>query len=228
MKKITSLLGIAALIFFASSCKKDDTSANANLNISAKLKSSSFAVNKTLASSAAANLIFDAGYIWVGEIVFDGDIVGGQSVSRTIEGFSKIDFVTGIANPIYNDVIIPAGDYTSVNLGVELRDEDAQPAIWLTGMYTRSDGTTSPIDFRFNSGEVFEATAASATVSGGKDMLAYIVLDPSVWFSVISASTLDNAVVNSNGVIMISSSSNAAIFDDVADRLDVSTEGSFQ
>ena len=109
-----------------------------------------------------------------------------------------------------------------------MRDEDTQPAIILDGTYTRTDNTTSPIQFRFNSGEVFEAeTSQQVTVNEDEEVLARIVFDPDVWFSVVSTDALDNATVNNDGVIVISEDSNSAIFDLVADRLDLSTQSVF-
>lgn len=183
---------------------------------------------KSATSTAAANLTFDEGYVWVSEIEFDGDIKGGQSISKSVERFSKIDFATGIADPTLDDIIIPAGEYTSIYLGVELRDEDNQPCILMKGTYVRTDGSSSPIKFRFNSGEVFETESDGAIVESDGSATAWIVFDPSVWFSVISASRLDNANVNGQGVIVINENFNADIFDDVADRLDESTDAEFE
>lgn len=207
-------------------CDKDDLSGDATLKISAKIKNG--VIEKSSSNITSAQLTFNEGYVWVSEIVFDGDIKGEASVSKSIERFSKIDFATGIAEPSLDDIIIPAGEYTSVYLGVELRDEDSQPCILMKGTYQRTDGTSSPIEFRFNSGEVFEAESDGTIVESNKTAIASIVFDPSVWFSVISATRLDNATVNNDGVIIISESSNESIFDDVADRLDVSTEAEFK
>jgi len=98
----------------------------------------------------------------------------------------------------------------------------------MEGTYTRSDNSTSPIRFEFNSGEVFEAeTSQKITVNKDTTVLSKIVFDPNVWFSVVSTNALDNATLT-DGVIVISGNSNASIFDLVADRLDVSTESIFE
>lgn len=227
MKNLFSLLIVIALL---ASCSKDDPD-NATLKISASIESSAGAAKTMNAASKsmADNMVFTSGYVWLREVVFDGDFASGNSVSRTVERFSQIDFATGIATPSLDDIVIPPGEYTGVNLGLELRDEDAQPSIIMEGTYTRTDTSVVPIRFEFNSGEVFEAeTDQQVNVVRGQIVTARIIFDPNVWFSIISNEMLDNANVNMEGTVVISENSNANIFDLVADRLDVSTQSEFQ
>ena len=147
--------------------------------------------------------------------------------SERPEGLGPTD-ETGISTPSLDDITIPAGTYTDVYLGIELRDEDSQPSVIMEGTYTHSNSTVIPIRFEFNSGEVFEAeTSQQVVVNENETALSKIVFDPQVWFSVVSTNALDNASLT-DGVIIISETKNEAIFDLVADRLDVSTESTFQ
>jgi hypothetical protein len=234
MKNLILLVTFIGSLAFLTSCSKDDSvgSGNATLKISAGIKSPSTSKSPTAKESSSTlnvNLNFTSGYIWVGEIVFDGSLQSGPSISRTVARFSKIDFATGVATPSLDDIIIPAGTYSFVNLGVELRDEDAQPSIVMEGTYKHTNGSIIPIRFEFNSGEVFEAeTSQQVVVNENQNVLSRIVFDPKEWFSVVPTNALDNASVNANGVIVISETRNASIFDLVADRLDVSTQSIFQ
>lgn len=229
MKNLFYLATFIISAVFFTSCSTDDSvgSGNATLKITAGIANSSS--NRQSVSRINENLNFTTGYVWVIEIVFDGTLETNASISRTIERSSKIDFATGIATPSLDDITIPAGTYTFVNLGIELRDEDTQPAIIMEGTYTRSDDSTSLIRFEFNSGEVFEAeTSQQVTVNEDETVISRIVFDPIVWFSVVSTDALDNASVNGEGIIVISETSNAPIFDLVADRLDLSTQSVFE
>jgi hypothetical protein len=234
MKNLILLVTFIGSLAFLTSCSKDDSvgSGNATLSITAGIAGANGnkqATSKVSSSRMNENINFTSGYVWVREIVFDGSLQSGSSISRTVERFSKIDFATGVATPALDDVTIPAGTYTFVNLGIELRDEDAQPAIIMEGTYTHTDSSIIPIRFEFNSGEVFEAeTSQEVEVNEDQSVLSRIVFDPQVWFSVVSTNALDNANINDDGVIVISETSNAAIFDLVADRLDVSTQSIFQ
>lgn len=222
MKKLSVFL---LVVFIILSCSESDDSSNftgtAQLNITSNL------INSSGFTSNALN--FDSGYIWVSEIQFEANVVNSGSVSRSVEQFSKIDFVTGISDPIIENFIIPAGDYSSVDLSVELRDEDSQPCILIEGTYTRTDASIAPIRFEFNSGETFEVESNNTvTVAPGTTAISSIVIDPIAWFSVVPTAMLDNANVNPSGTIVISSSSNEDIFDLVEERLDQSTETTFE
>lgn len=148
-------------------------------------------------------------------------------MSITHEQISTIDFSTGVASPPVN-VEIPAGQYTSVNLGIEIQDEGSTPTIVIEGAYTHTNGTVSPIRFEFLSGEVFEAEAERATISSNVPAIAKITFDPVSWFDAVKASQLDNAQRDGEGTIVISETKNAAIFDLVADGLDRNTQALFQ
>lgn len=224
-----NLIYVAMAVILFTSCSKDD-STDARLKLTAGIESSAMAQAKSEFSSLKepGTLEFTDGYIWIAEVVFDGSFASGGSVSKSIGRFSKIDFATGVAEPSIDDITIPSGTYQDVYLGIELRDEDAQPSIVMEGTYTRTDNTEVPIRFEFNSGEVFEAESDEIVVVEAEEVVtAKIVFDPYVWFSVVSANMLDNANVNGEGVIVISESRNEAIFDLVADRLDVSTDSRF-
>ncbi|WP_224483462.1 lipoprotein [Robertkochia aurantiaca] len=224
MKKyFLALLGVITL----SACSNDDAPQDATLQITAGLTETTAA--KSLASKGPENLKFDTGYVWLIEVVFDGTFSSGEAISKTVAVDSKIDFATGVASPDMADITIPAGEYQDVNLGLELRDEDDQPSVVMEGTYTRADATVVPVRFEFNSGEVFEAeTDQTVIVAEEQKVTSKIVFDPDVWFSVVTNEMMENASANSEGIIVISGSSNAAIFDLVADRLDVSTQSVFE
>ncbi len=213
-----------ALIFLGislSSCDKDD----GNAKISLKAVTTSSQSTTPLKNVAANELVFTSGHILFREVVFDGDNAN-TSVSITHEQIASIDYATGIVSP---PVIIevPAGEYSSVYLGIEIQDDGADPTIVTEGTYTNSQGDIIPIRFEFNSGEVFEAEAAKVTINEGADMVAKITFDANFWFGTVTKDELDNATMT-NGIIIISSTSNPDIFDKVAARVDVATEAVFE
>jgi len=216
------------VIFTFASCNDDDTTPFARVSYQFDLVSDQVPVPVN-GRVAAKTLEFNSGSITVREIVFDGERQGASSVSITHEQISTIDFATGVSTPDIGTVNIPAGTYTSVNLGVELQDENDDPTVVLEGTYVNADGISIPIRFEFNSGEVFEADAAGPiTLAVEQSAIAKITFDPSDWFSTITTTQLDNASLDSNGVIVISETSNAGIFDIVADRLDLATSAVFE
>ncbi len=223
MKIIMAGLFLSASVLFTS-CTEDDASpATGRVKLAVATTSSSTG-NAAGRELVANELKFTGGTITIREIVFDGEST--QSVSRTIEQIADINYATGNISP---EIIVevPAGEYRSVNLGIELQDDSNDPSVVIEGTYTNSNEEDIPVRFEFNSGEVFEANATSVMIEAGADIVGKITFDALDWFSVITAEELDNATLSA-GVMVISETSNADIFDQVADRLDVATQAVFE
>lgn len=233
MKKITvPIFAMLASMMALVSCN-DSNDPMAEVSYSFEVnKTASQAKAKTSESSsttiAAADVQFSSGYITIREIVFDGDMAEGGSVSITHEQIAEIDVATGNTTPSLDAVEIPAGTYLSPNLGIELQDESDQPGMVIEGTYTDTEGNEVPLRFEFNSGEVFEAESDQVELLEGSVATAQITFDPIFWFSDVTSEMLDGASRDANGVIVISEISNAGIFDGVADKLDVATQATFQ
>lgn len=215
----------------ATGCAKDDLedlgTGTSTLKISAALAIGSQA-KMQMNQKFSGGLNFDSGYIWVSEVEFDGTLERGTSVNRRVRRFSKIDFVTGEAVPSLDDITIPAGNYNFVNIGVELRDEDIQPAIVMQGTYQRSNGEVVPLRFEFNSGETFEAESTQQVmVEENTTVLSKIIIDPYQWFTKVPVELMDTAELNASGVLFIADDFNEEIYDQVADGLDDSAESEF-
>lgn len=208
--------------FLVSSCKKE-TKPERGLTITTSMSRGAITVNSTPSGS----LVFNSGYVVVREVVFDGNRSDGRSVSITEEKITTIDLISGKANPPFL-MDIPAGTYTSVNLGIEIQDETNRPSVVAEGVYTNAAGVATPVRFEFNSGEVFEANSVSSvTLDQNTPATAKITFDPHVWFSTITKAQLDNAA-RTNGVIIISETKNPGLFTIVADRLDNATQAVFK
>jgi len=222
MKNLFKLSLLVLFVTVLASCSKDDANSDVNVRLAVTTTSSSTATQSRLAPN---DLVFTSGTITIREVVFDGDN-GSVSVSRTHEQIADIDYATGTITPVVV-VSVPEGTYTSVNLGIELQDENSSPSVVIEGTYTHTNGDVIPIRFEFNSGEVFEANAASVELVEGTDVVGKITFDAISWFSTVTAAQLDNAVLT-DGTIIISGTNNANIFNIVADKLDVDTEAVFQ
>ncbi len=189
----------------------------------------SFDINKAVINyRSGGDLQFNEGFITISEVVFDGDLVNGPSHSISYSKVVVFDFATGAGTPANEVIELPAGEYEDVYLGIELQDENDDPTLVLKGTYEKDDGIVYPIRFEFNSGEVFEAEAASALIAPGTTAIAKITFDPHAWFANVTFEMLENSKVNANGVIVISETQNENIFDVVADGLDFATEAVFQ
>ena len=220
--KLSILIGLVGGFILITSCQKDE-----DQSPGMKLQ---FDINKEVVNyRSPGDLQFTDGFITIVEVVFDGDLVGDESVSISHEAIVVYDFATGESQPENNVIDIPPGDYNDIYLGIELLDENDNPTLVIEGTYEKeANGQVYPIRFEFNSGEVFEAEAPFGSVPPNTPAIAKITFDPHEWFAGVSFNMLENATVNNDGVIVISETSNSAIFDLVADGLDLSTEAIFQ
>lgn len=220
--KLCTWVWLIGGFFLTTSCQKDENQ-SPGLQIQ-------FDINKNVVNyREPGDLQFTEGFITITEVVFDGDRVDGESVSISHEAIVIYDFGTGESEPASQVIYIPPGDYNDIYLGIELLDENDNPSLVLEGTYEKeADGQVYPIRFEFNSGEVFEAEASWANVPPNTPAIAKITFDPHEWFAGVSFNMLENSNVNNEGVIVISENSNSAIFDLVADGLDLSTEAVFE
>ncbi len=212
---------IPVLVLMAAGCSKDEDAKQGFML--------SFDINKAVVNyRSGGDLQFNEGFITIREVVFDGDLVNGLSHSITHSKVVVFDFATGAGTPDDEVIELPAGEYKNVYLGIELQDVNDDPTLVLKGTYEKDNGIVYPIRFEFNSGEVFEAEAASAVIAPGTTAIAKITFDPHAWFANVTFEMLENSTVNANGVIVISETQNANIFDIVANGLDLATEAVFQ
>lgn len=219
MKTLRLSIAASLLLLGFSSCKKDK--GNANLQYSMKMNTS--AITK---SSSNNSLQFSSGSVTIREIIFDGEHKVDGSLSETEQQITTINLVTGAASPSIS-TIIPAGEYNSINLGIELQDNGNEPNIVAFGTWTNAAGNRIPVKFEFFSGEVFEAEASSHTFESDGDPIAEISFSPSDWFSTITATMLNDADIT-NDTLFVNPSSNSDIFDIVADKLDDKTQATFR
>lgn len=207
------------------SCEK--TSDVPQIELKFNTVTASFAVQGDLkAAPMAKELAFTSGFITLREVQFqvetDNDSV---EVDFEVEMNTKIDFATGETDPDISYAEIPAGTYNEMEVEIELQDEGDEPAIVLEGTYVDVGGTSHPIRFEFNSGETFEIEKeGNITFDVSESALAQVTFDPGAWFAEVSNEQLSSANKNMDGVIVISSTRNAEIFDTVADGLDLATD----
>lgn len=156
--------------------------------------------------------------VWVDEVVFDAETDSNSiSVSETQQ--VKVDALTGTASSDPVRVALTEGTYFSPYLGVEIWDSGAEPALVLEGTLD-----SVPIRFVFNSAEVFEAESERLHVAEGETYTVDFTLQPDRWFEGVDGTSL---TTGDDGVALISDSSNAEIFDTIADLLDETTDGRF-
>lgn len=172
------------------------------------------------------DLAFTSGFITLSEVSYEVESdEESVEVEFEIEMNTKVDFATGETNPDISAAVIPAGTYNEMEVEIELQDEGDAPAMVLHGTYVDIQGVSHDVRFEYNSGETFEVEKEGIiTFEEDESVLAQITFDPTVWFAEVSNEQMAEASKNTEGVIVISETQNADIFDTVADGLDLATE----
>lgn len=223
LRKAIVFLAFAIIAFFMFACGDDDAepaTAQVGLTFNTVNTSTGGSGGRIMANS----LIFTSGFITIREVQFEAE-TDSDSVEVNLEQITKIDFATGVSTPDISGLLIPAGTYNEVEVEIELQDDGDAPAMVLTGTFTGLDEVAHPVRFEFNSGETFEVEKEGAiTFSGGEQIIAQVTFDPNMWFVAVSDEQLASASKDNQGVIVISSTSNANIFNIVADGLDLATD----
>lgn len=224
MKNYAKKLGAIILtVFMLVSCSNDDEMTNATVSMSFKGNTSSVGISSGRVQ--ANSLEFTSGTIMLRQIQFQAETDEADSVEVDIEQIVTIDFATGATTPDLSDLVFPVGTYSEIEVELELQDENSLPSVVIEGTFTDANDQTHPIRFEFNSGETFEVEKEGQITFGeGASVLAEVTFDPGVWFAGVTTEKLSAATKNNDGVIVISETSNAQIFDIVADGLDLATE----
>jgi len=230
MKQLTKIkmkesVKYLAIIFIALVFTACDDETNSSPSVSFTFKGNTSASTVSAGRSIANTLEFTSGTIKLSRIQFEVETEDVDSVEVEIERVIEIDFATGETSPNLENLVFPIGTYEEARVELELLDENSDPSVVLEGTFTDSDNETHPIRFEFNSGETFEVEKEGRVVFGeGAQVLAEVTFDPVVWFAGVTLEELSSATKNDNGVIVISETSNADIFDIAADGLDLATE----
>tara|TARA_Y100001972_G_scaffold91682_1_gene112254 strand:+ start:989 stop:1738 length:750 start_codon:yes stop_codon:yes gene_type:complete len=222
-KQVGTISAIILAVFMLASCSNDDEMSNATVSMSFKGNTSTIGVPNGRVQ--ANSLEFTSGTIRLIQIQFEAETDEEDSIEADIEQVVEIDFATGATTPDLSDLVFPVGTYTEIEVELELLDENNIPSVVIEGTFTDANDETHPIRFEFNSGETFEVEKeGQITIGEGANVIAEVTFDPGVWFAGVTMEELSMATKNNDGVIVISETSNAEIFDIVADGLDLATE----
>lgn len=220
----------ALAVVLISACGKDDGPDKPKISMNFNtVKTAGNLTNDNVRIQAANTIEFTSGSITLSQIQFEAETDEGDSVEVNFESDVMIDFATGESTPDVSGLSFTPGTYVEARVELELRDENSNPSIILNGTYMDANEQSHSVRFEFNSGETFEVErAGSITFGAGASAVAQVTFDPRVWFAGVTSQMFANATKDNSGVIVVSETSNANIFDIVADGLDLATEVEIQ
>ena len=115
----------------------------------------------------------------------------------------------------FGSIEIKAGNYENIRLKVVLHKQITGSVFALSGVYTDELGKQTPVQFNFNEDLTLELPSENLTVSSSADYTGLLILQLNNLLSGVSSSDFKAAVKNVNGELLISSSSNADLFNKI-------------
>ena len=209
-----TLILVTGLIL--SSCTKENSTGDGKLSYKVKPANFTASVGPSVAGSGLvvavnsnSSLTWTSGNLNVSEIDFEA-----ESKSAKIEYELKQAFNVDLFNlsPVLGSITLPDATYEEVELKLVLR-KSATTNIPLTlkGLYTDGSGTKIPVEFYFNEDFEAEVEAENIIVSGTNDYLGLINVQLNKFLTNVISADLSGAA-KTNGVIVISSTSNMELY----------------
>lgn len=219
MKKTNFKLGLAFLLgatVILSSCSKDDAIGNGNINYQVKPTGFTGTIASTGINSGLTGLIglsntltFTSGSVNVSEIDFEAES-NTVEIEYELKRFININLLS--LSPILGSINIPEGTYDEVELKLVLKKStDNTIPLTLRGTYRDANGLSTPVEFFFNDEYEIEVEAEDVVISSNADYIGLINLQLNKLLVNIGSNDLSGAT-KTNGVIVISSSSNTSLY----------------
>lgn len=215
IKMLTASLFIASTLFTA--CKKETTLGN-TASFTYRLQTTNPIANVLrLAQSnrvQGVNIQWASGAAAATMLKFEAENNGSE-----VEYKQKMEQVLDLfaTNSVLGDITIPAGTYNEVEFKAFLAPSGSTPALQLNGSFGSGTATT-PIQFVVATNVELKAEKHNVSVAEGSRYSAQNNLDLSELTRDITASALASATLT-NGVIVLSSSSNTGIYNIMLNNL---------
>lgn len=178
-----------------------------------------------------------SGHVVIGKFIIEGERTEGENVffNRVFSSGLKVDLInSGDLEDLKFD--IPQGTFTSLDVIYETFNQGTDVAIQLDGVYTNQSQQNIPFRFEFNAIEDFLVAAienGSGQIVLDKDVSETPILsiNPNYWFQNININLWEDATLyDVDGVqtILINSTTNEDIYDEVLDYIEQSGELLFE
>ncbi|MDH4471055.1 MAG: hypothetical protein QE487_00520 [Fluviicola sp.] len=220
VRKIHILVCLVFAVLMVQSCKKYK-----------KPTSVAFYMDMEASPIYNGKLTFSSGYFSLYKLSFDGKRKKGDDVNFEKEYTSPLQVAFDPNNASQELMFtIPQGIYEKIEMKFETDDDNGIVSLKVVGNYQNTSGDNIPVYLEINESEVFEL---KGTASSGQNIVldkdvatkAKVLFNVSYWFESVPMNSFENAILTSvNGIdaIVISSTSNESIYDNIIDRLEES------
>ncbi len=227
MKTTFLKTGISIMIAAAmlASCKKGGSystvlsSAQLSMGVNADNAATSLATTNNTGTpaasstgSAASSINFTSAIANISGFKFEATRKGLQIDVRS-NNLSTVDLFA--INPSMTGITLDTGTYTEIEIRVEFsKSSTSTLPLVLKGTFTTSTGTAIPIEFDLNDNAEVSAAAHDVVVDGKTNLTSIVTMHLGKLLAGISSADIA-AATQTNGTIIISSTSNQSIYNRV-------------
>ena len=221
MNKLFSLLVIASICVFTTSCSKDDTpnvtGAKTQFQIFMDDSPGSLGFNST-----PGFIQFTSGFANIDEIELEAESEETEIAFEQDQGI-RVEFNGSTPAGGLNDLVIPPGTYEEVEFDVELSPTATEPAMVIYGTFTDSQDTNHDVEIQFNVAMEFQAESENITFAADQTWNSMLSISPLVWLTGVTLSDLESATQDANGKIIISTDVNPTFYQDIMLKINQGT-----
>jgi len=218
MKKLLIPVALMSALIITS-CKKDSSSSGGG-EVSYRLQPTSYSATLMGATkgntiSGASSVTWTSGSMIISEIDFEAkkEKLEIEYELKQIVSVNLFDL-----SPVLGNISIPDGTYDEVELKLDIKKSDSGVApLVLKGEYIDANGVKTPIEYSFNENIEIEVEAENVIITSA-DYIGMINLQLSKFLTNVSISDLAQ-VTKINGKILISSTSNSALYFKIKNNL---------
>lgn len=215
-KNLRTSLALAGVMLILSACSKDDAIGNGEVQYQVKPAGFTGTVASTGTNSgligivgASNTLSFTSGSVNVSEIDFEAESKSVE-IEYELKKFVTVDLFN--LSPILGSINLPEGTYDEVELKLVLKKSTNNTIpVTLKGNYKDASGLNTPVEFYFNEDYEIEVEAEDVVINSNSDYIGLVNLQLNKLLFNIGSNDLSGAT-RTNGVIVISSTSNANLY----------------
>lgn len=218
---------VAGMVF--TSCKKEPASSTVtSLKVKMQATNKSFSIYKS-ASVNTPSFVWDTAYLNVSKIELEAEMMGNEASKDSSvtelewKGPKKVDLFN--ITSFIGSFDLKPGSYDKISITVEAYKSDAgtDPVFYLSGTYKNATGVNIPIEVIVNEDLEFEIEKEGVMLNAANDYASLLNVNLNLLMNGILQSDLDNAMLT-NGKIVISSTSNSALYTSIKENFSKSEE----
>ena len=216
--KTQLLLSFIAATTLITGCKKNNNNGTAGIKYQLQTTNRSSVIART----TSGNIVWTSGSAYATEVKFEAK-KDNNEVEFKSQTAQLIDIFLPVAT--LSTITLNPGTYSEVEFEVELNPNGNNPALELNGQYT-SGLVTTPVKFTVNSPLELKNEKNNVVVTDNNSYKALTTLNLSLITTGVTETMLNSAVLTS-GTILISSTSNANIYNIILANIHDSDEVEF-